>query len=141
MAASQDIAKRDLSSMGGEKDAQNNAAEELRDVESDAESMDTKAGSIWTIMGSAMANYSDGYQQGLASSTNVVFNHLLGTKIYTSTIQTRISNALLVGSVIGILILGYTSDKFSRKGGMLFTSALVIIGSLLSTLAFQVQPT
>lgn len=52
MAASQDIAKRDLSSMGGEKDAQNNAAEELRDVESDAESVDTKAGSIWTIMGS-----------------------------------------------------------------------------------------
>ncbi|KAK6595383.1 putative glycerophosphoinositol permease [Botrytis cinerea] len=140
MTASQDIAKRDLSSMGGEKNAQNNAAEEVRDVESDAESMDTKAGSIWTIMGSAMANYSDGYQQGLASSTNVVFNHLLGTKVYTSTIQTRISNALLVGSVIGILMLGYTSDKFSRKGGMLFTSALVIIGSLLSTLAFQVQP-
>lgn len=52
MTASQDIAKRDLSSMGGEKNAQNNAAEEVRDVESDAESMDTKAGSIWTIMGS-----------------------------------------------------------------------------------------
>ncbi|KAF7895111.1 hypothetical protein EAF00_006925 [Botryotinia globosa] len=146
MAASQDIAKRDLSSMGagGEKDGKNNVAKELRDVDgdgdSDAESMDTKAGSIWTILGSAMANYSDGYQQGLASSTNVVFNHLLGPKIYTSTIQTRISNALLIGSVIGILILGYTSDKFSRKGGMLFTSALVIIGSLLSTLAFQVHP-
>ncbi|KAF7936109.1 uncharacterized protein EAE98_002328 [Botrytis deweyae] len=142
MVASQDIAKRDVSSMrtGGEKNGDNNAAEELRDLESDAESVDTKAGSIWTIMGSAMANYSDGYQQGLASSTNVVFNHLLGTKIYTSTIQTRISNALLIGSVIGILILGYTSDKFSRKGGMLFTSALVIIGSLLSTLALQVQP-
>ncbi|KAF7884495.1 uncharacterized protein EAF02_004831 [Botrytis sinoallii] len=99
MVASQDIAKRDVSSMrtGGEKNGDNNAAEELRDLESDAESVDTKAGSIWTIMGSAMANYSDGYQQGLASSTNVVFNHLLGTKIYTSTIQTRISNALLIG--------------------------------------------
>jgi MFS family permease len=68
-----------------------------------------------------------------------VFNHLLGTKVYTSAIQTRISNALLVGSVIGIVILGYTSDKFSRKGGMLFTSALVVVGSLLATLVFQVH--
>lgn len=54
--------------------------------------------------------------------------------------QTRISNALLVGSVIGILILGYTSDLFSRKAGMLITSILVIIGTLLSTLAFQISP-
>jgi len=68
-----------------------------------------------------------------------VFNHTLGTKAYTSSIQTRISNALLVGSVIGIVVLGYTSDKFSRKGGMLLTSSLVVIGSLLATLVFQVH--
>jgi MFS family permease len=46
----------------------------------------------------------------------------------------------LVGSVIGILILGYTSDKLSRKSGMFLTSGLVVIGSLMSTLAFQVHP-
>jgi MFS family permease len=40
--------------------------------------------------------------------------------------------------VIGIVVLGYTSDKFSRKGGMLLTSSLVVIGSLLATLVFQV---
>jgi MFS family permease len=67
----------------------------------------------------------------------VIFNHLLGTKVYTSKWQTQISNSLLVGSVIGIVVLGYTSDKFSRKSGMLFTSSLVIIGSLLATLFFQ----
>ncbi|KAI5357464.1 Putative major facilitator, sugar transporter, major facilitator superfamily [Septoria linicola] len=98
-----------------------------------------KTGSIITIFGSALANLSDGYQQNLASSTNVIFQHLLGTKTYTSSIQTRISNALLVGSVIGILIFGYTSDRFSRKGGMLLTSGLVIVGSLMSVLAFQVN--
>ena len=100
-----------------------------------------KTGSIITIFGSALANLSDGYQQSLASSTNVVFQHLLGTKIYTSSIQTRISNALLVGSVIGILVFGYTSDRFSRKGGMLVTSGLVMVGSLMSVLAFQVSGT
>ncbi|QSZ30404.1 hypothetical protein DSL72_004927 [Monilinia vaccinii-corymbosi] len=140
MAGIHDVIECDSAPVGGEKKGEDTSAPELRDVESDAESTNSRAGSIWTIMGSAMANYSDGYQQGLASSTNVVFNHLLGTKVYTSIIQTRLSNALLVGSVMGILILGYTSDKFSRKGGMHFTSTLVIIGSLLSTLAFQIHP-
>jgi MFS family permease len=73
-----------------------------------------------------------------SSHTNVVFSHTLG-KAYTSTIQTRISNALLVGAVIGIIILGYTCDIWSRRGGLWVTSSLVVIGSLLSTLVFQVQ--
>jgi hypothetical protein len=98
-----------------------------------------KTGSIITIVSSALANLSDGYQQSLASSTNVVFSHVLGKEIYTSDRQTRISNSLLVGSVIGILIFGYVSDRLSRKGGMLVTSGLVVVGSLMSALAFQVD--
>ncbi|CZR61985.1 probable GIT1 Glycerophosphoinositol transporter also able to mediate low-affinity phosphate transport [Phialocephala subalpina] len=105
-----------------EKDAKVITEESTSDLESDSASA-RRPGSIWTLIGCALANFSDGYQQSLASSTNVVFNHLLTTKVYTSAIQTRISNALLVGSVIGIVVLGYTSDKFSRKGGMLFTSS------------------
>lgn len=60
-------------------------------------------------------------------------------KAYTSAIQTRISNALLVGAVIGIVVLGYFCDIFSRKGGLWITSGLVVIGSLLATLTFQVD--
>jgi MFS family permease len=111
---------------------------EIKDSE-DLSNARRKTGSIITIIGSALANFSDGYQQNLSSSTNVIFNHLLGKEVYTSSRQTRISNALLVGSVIGILIFGYTSDRFSRKGGMLVTSALVAVGSLMATLAFQVN--
>ncbi|TVY81428.1 Glycerophosphoinositol transporter, partial [Lachnellula suecica] len=112
------------------------------DVESDNASSRkaSRNETIWTICGCALANFSDGYQQSLASSTNVVMNHLLGTKIYTSTFQTRLSNALLIGSIVGIVILGYASDMFSRKSGMLVTSGLVVIGSLLSTLVFRVSP-
>jgi hypothetical protein len=84
-----------------------------------------RTGSIITIIGSAFANLSDGYQQGLASSTNVIFNHLLGTKVYTSSMQTRMSNSLLVGSVIGILAFGYLADRFSRKGASMSTSSFI----------------
>ncbi|QDS75349.1 hypothetical protein FKW77_002134 [Venturia effusa] len=122
-----------------EKDARAGviATDSLTDIE--ARAVHRRNGSIWTIIGCALANLSDGYQQNLASSTNVVFNHLLTTKVYTADTQTRISNSLLVGSVIGILVFGFTADKFSRKGGMLVTSGLVVIGSLLATLVFQVK--
>ncbi|RAL63816.1 hypothetical protein DID88_003459 [Monilinia fructigena] len=102
----------DSAPVGGEKDVKDTLAQESRVVGSDADSTNSRAG----------------------------FNMDDCGIFYTSAIQTRLSNALLVGSVIGILVLGYTSDKFSRKGGMLFTSTLVTIGSLLSTLAFQIHP-
>lgn len=63
----------------------------------------------------------------------------MDSKAYTSAVQTRISNALLVGAVIGILILGYACDIWSRKGGLWVTSGLVVIGSLMATLVFQVH--
>lgn len=44
-----------------------------------------------------------------------------------------------MGAVIGIVGLGYICDIWSRRGGLWVTSSLVVIGSLLATLVFQVQ--
>lgn len=54
--------------------------------------------------------------------------------------KTRISNSLIIGAILGVVVLGYTSDMFSRRSGLLFTSSLVAIATLLSTLALQVHP-
>ncbi|KAI5267401.1 MFS general substrate transporter [Aureobasidium subglaciale] len=94
--------------------------------------------SWYVIFASALANLSDGYQNNLSSNTNVVFKHTLSSA-YTSAIQTRISNALLVGAVIGIVLLGYVCDVWSRRGGLWVTSSLVVVGSLMATLVFQVE--
>lgn len=59
---------------------------------------------------------------------------------YTSDMKTRISNAVIVGAILGIVVLGYTSDMFSRRAGLLFTSSLVAIGTLMAALALQVHP-
>lgn len=69
---------------------------------------------------------------------NVIFAHLYGS-LYTSADKTRISNSLIVGQILGIIILGIITDGFSRKAGMVFTSALVVAGSLMATLALQVE--
>ncbi|KAG6358564.1 hypothetical protein INS49_012081 [Diaporthe citri] len=94
--------------------------------------------SIFAVAGCTAANFSDGYQQHVASTVNVIFAHMLGNQ-YTSDDKTRISNALIVGQVFGILLLGFVTDWWSRKAGMVFTSSLVVIGSLMATLALRVE--
>lgn len=84
------------------------------------------------------ANFSDGYQQQIATNVNVIFAHLY-SKGYTSDAKTRISNSLIVGQILGIMLLGFITDGWSRKAGMVFTSALVVVGSLMATLALKVE--
>jgi MFS family permease len=52
--------------------------------------------------------------------------------------QTRISNSLLIGAILGVLAFGYVADMMSRRAGLLFTSFLVTISTLMATLALQV---
>ncbi|KAJ5768735.1 hypothetical protein N7520_003294 [Penicillium odoratum] len=100
----------------------------------------TKAQSNVTIVSCYIANFSDGFQNTLANPTNVIFKDLLGASAFSSVMKTRISNSLIVGAILGVVVLGYTSDMFSRRGGLMFTSSLVAIGTLMSTLALQVHP-
>lgn len=52
--------------------------------------------------------------------------------------QTRISNSLLIGAILGVITFGYVTDMISRRAGLLFTSFLVTISTLMATLALQV---
>jgi MFS family permease len=70
----------------------------------------------------------------------VIFKDLLGASAFPSAMKTRISNSLIVGAILGVVVLGYTSDMFSRKAGLLVTSSLVAIGTLMSTVALSVNP-
>ncbi|KAJ0119181.1 glycerophosphoinositol glycerophosphocholine [Diaporthe amygdali] len=112
---------------------------QLRSQESfPADQSNCRTASIFAVAGCTAANFSDGYQQQVASTVNLIFAHMLG-KEYTSDDKTRISSALIVGQIFGILLLGFVTDWWSRKAGMVFTSALVVIGSLMATLALRVQ--
>lgn len=44
-----------------------------------------------------------------------------------------------MGQILGIMLLGFITDGFSRKAGMVLTSGLVVIGSLMATLALKVE--
>ncbi|GLA66473.1 plasma membrane permease, mediates uptake of glycerophosphoinositol and glycerophosphocholine [Aspergillus tubingensis] len=85
-----------------------------------------------TILASGFALISDGYQNNLMTMTNVLLKAEY-PKHYVSAVSTRVSNALLVGEVIGQIVIGLTCDYMGRKAAMVFTTLMIVIGGILAT--------
>jgi len=88
----------------------------------------------FTIAAAAFGLISDGYQNNLMTMTNVVFKKLY-PKDYTSDVSTRVSNALLVGAIIGQIFVGLICDRIGRKTALVCTTLLIVIGATLGTVA------
>lgn len=86
---------------------------------------------IITIIASGFALISDGYQNNAMSMLNKVFPLAYGTKEYSSAVSTRVSNASLVGTIIGQVVIGFACDYMGRKWSILTATVLLVLGSLL----------
>ncbi|RYC56466.1 hypothetical protein CHU98_g9745 [Xylaria longipes] len=93
---------------------------------------------LFTIFCAGFALISDGYQNNLMTATNVVLTHVY--KEYTSYYSTQVSNALLVGEIIGQITIGLVCDYLGRKWAILITTALIVIGGILGTAASASTP-
>ncbi|KAJ5960010.1 uncharacterized protein N7479_007160 [Penicillium vulpinum] len=87
---------------------------------------------LFTIFASGFALISDGYQNNLMTMTNVLLKKEY-PKEYTTTVSTRVSNALLVGEVIGQVVVGLTCDYLGRKIAIVFTTLMIVVGGILAT--------
>jgi len=72
-------------------------------------------------------------------SWQVVFKDLY-PKDYTSAVSTRVSNALLVGAVLGQFSVGLVCDRIGRKVALFATTALIVVGAILATAAHAPTP-
>ncbi|KAI0975963.1 putative glycerophosphoinositol permease [Xylaria arbuscula] len=93
---------------------------------------------LFTIFCAGFALISDGYQNNLMTATNVVLTHLY--KEYTSYYSTQVSNALLVGEILGQITIGLVCDYLGRKWAILITTALIVVGGILGTAASASTP-
>ncbi|KAI0313547.1 MFS Git1p-like glycerophosphoinositol permease [Amylostereum chailletii] len=93
-----------------------------------------KMSAYFTIAAAAFGLISDGYQNNLMTMSNVVFKTLY-PKSYTSDVSTRVSNALLVGAIIGQIIVGLICDRLGRKVALVATTLLIVLGATLGTAA------
>lgn len=89
---------------------------------------------IFTILCCGVALMSDGYQNASMTMINQNLAQLY-PKDYTSDVKTRVSNALLVGEILGQIFIGLSCDYFGRKFAIVTTTALIVIGSALCAAA------
>ncbi|EGX93209.1 Major facilitator superfamily transporter [Cordyceps militaris CM01] len=87
---------------------------------------------IFTIFCSGFALISDGYQNNLMTMTNVLFKKEYAHE-YTSSVSTRVSNALLVGEIIGQVVVGLTCDYLGRKTAIIATTLMIVLGGIMAT--------
>jgi MFS family permease len=60
-------------------------------------------------------------------------------KALTSSIKTRLSNSILIGEVIGMLLFGFCIDKFGRRFGVIATTVFLVLvrHEMLSSIYFN----
>ncbi|KAF2008895.1 MFS general substrate transporter [Aaosphaeria arxii CBS 175.79] len=110
------------------------ASEDLAPSQTQALTRRQRISDLFTIIAAGAGLASDGYQNNLMTMLNVLFTKKY-PKVYTAAVKTRVSNALLVGEVLGQVVVGLTCDYLGRKFAIILTTLMVVVGGILATAA------
>lgn len=102
-----------------------------------------------TFFSSSFSASSHNFQDAdnpLSSNAAIIGNvELLLAVLYpdvlTDSIYSRLSNAFLIGMIIGMLLFGVVVDQLGRKTGAVATTMLLVLGIVLSAAASGNDPT
>ncbi|KAK7965844.1 uncharacterized protein PG986_000121 [Apiospora aurea] len=88
--------------------------------------------SVWLmILFSGLAIGSDGYNAAVIGNVELLLAILYPDSLNPSIYQ-RLSNAFLIGMIVGMLFFGVVADQLGRKTGAIATTALLVLGIILS---------
>ncbi|KAM0692107.1 hypothetical protein Q7P36_008308 [Cladosporium allicinum] len=88
--------------------------------------------SIWLmILYSGLAIGSDGYNAAVIANANLFLTVIYPDSL-TAAIRIRLSNAFLIGMIIGMLLFGGVVDQLGRKTGAIATTLLLVLGIAMS---------
>ncbi|TVY90609.1 Glycerophosphoinositol permease [Lachnellula willkommii] len=90
----------------------------------------SKLSTTLMVVFSALAIGSDGFNSSIIGNLSLIFGVLypdLSTGMYS-----RLSNAFIIGMIIGMLGFGYFSDRLGRKSGAIFTTLILVVGIAMS---------
>ncbi|KAF5311976.1 hypothetical protein D9619_003802 [Psilocybe cf. subviscida] len=85
------------------------------------------------IFACGTALFSDGYANNVIGSVNTLLTRIYGAEKLAAHNHGRVLTSLgFAGTVVGMLLFGYLSDKIGRKFGMMTATGIVAVFSLLS---------
>ncbi|KAG8702438.1 hypothetical protein FRC08_003490 [Ceratobasidium sp. 394] len=84
------------------------------------------------IFACGTALFSDGYANGVIGSVNTILRRLYPAELAKHNYGTTLSSLAFAGTIVGMLLFGYLSDKVGRKFGMMSATVIVAVFSFLS---------
>ncbi|KAI0649326.1 metabolite transporter [Trametes meyenii] len=84
------------------------------------------------IFACGTALFSDGYANGVIGAVNTLLKRIYGKDKINTNYSNTISSVAFAGTVVGMLVFGYLSDKMGRKFGMMLATGIVALFSGLS---------
>ncbi len=94
----------------------------------------TRTSSILMMTMSGLALLSDGYNIQVVGYMYPILAQLY-PEAFTSDFKTRLSNALLVGGIVGILFFGWAIDRLGRRMGIFWSTFFLVLGVALTAAA------
>ncbi|KAG0179328.1 hypothetical protein DFQ29_002242 [Apophysomyces sp. BC1021] len=86
-----------------------------------------------SLIFASIALGSDGYQANVIGAVESCLGKIYGRAQFTSAISTRVSNAMLIGDIVGQVGFGFIIDRLGRKFGIIVCTMFVCVGIVLAT--------
>jgi len=87
---------------------------------------------IWPVMACGAGLFSDGYLNGVIGSVSTMLSTIYPKQYKASAAQRNVSSITFAGTVLGMLIFGWTSDHWSRKWSLLISTIILFVFAALS---------
>lgn len=86
---------------------------------------------VMMVVFSGLAIGSDGFNASIIGNLELIMAVIYPESL-TTAVAARLSNAFMVGMIIGMLSFGYIADKLGRKSGAVLTTTILVLGIALS---------
>ncbi|KAI4744322.1 MFS phospholipid transporter Git1 [Aureobasidium sp. EXF-12298] len=87
---------------------------------------------LWPVIACGAGLFSDGYLNGVIGFVSTMLGKIYPVAYASSPAQRNVSSITFAGTVVGILIFGYTSDHYSRKWSFFASTVILILFAALS---------
>ncbi|KAI1473243.1 MFS general substrate transporter [Daldinia caldariorum] len=87
---------------------------------------------IWPVLACGAGLFSDGYVNNVIGSVNTVLKYEYGDVYSSSNAASVVPAIAFAGTVVGQLLFGYLSDKWSRKDSLLISTIILILFTALA---------
>lgn len=91
---------------------------------------------IWPALACGSGLFSDGYINNVIGSVSTMLGTIYGGSYKYSSAKKNVSAITFAGTVVGQLVFGYTSDKWSRSNSLLLSTIILIVFAALGAASY-----